>query len=241
LSTEPDPDEPTAQQSVVFKHDTEFNTARVVPLGLGLAMTDHVVPLNLSTRVCETDPVTEKPTATQVAAAAHETPARADRSTPATLGLVTADQIVPFQCSINVVEKRVAPTAKQLVGLPHETELSPPSGGPAGFGLVETDHAGAAPAGTAAATITPATSAAEAMRQTNDRPTERRADPRRPASRPMPIPPLRPHRSRHRKTTFSRGQATDATAAGQSRTRRRQPQVLPPPAAATAISGTRGT
>ena len=176
---------------MALTHDTSDKTEDVAPLGFGLVTNTHDVPFHRSIKVLVMEPVEVKPTARQFAAPAHDTPTRVDTSAPPTFGLVTADHADPFQRSITVVEKRVPPTAKQLVGLPHETELSPASGGPAGFGLVETDHAGAATAGAAAATITPATSATEAVTQTNNRPIERRADPS-PASRLMPIPPLRP-------------------------------------------------
>jgi hypothetical protein len=39
------------------------------------------------------------------------------------LGLVTIDQLVPFQCSTNVEELLLVPTAKQLVVLGHDTPL----------------------------------------------------------------------------------------------------------------------
>jgi hypothetical protein len=56
----------------------------------------------------------------------HDTPLRLLLVAPFGLGLVTIDQLVPFQCSTNVlvVEPVVElPTAKQLVVLRHATPL----------------------------------------------------------------------------------------------------------------------
>ena len=98
------------------------------------------------------------PTATQLFAVAHDTPAS---SPPLGLSGTAIDQVVPFQCSIAVpgssslMSKR-RPTAKQLVGMAHDTAASAMRSGRSGLGLGVTVQAEAATAGSAANAMAPA-------------------------------------------------------------------------------------
>jgi hypothetical protein len=87
--------------------------------------------------------VRKDPTAKQVVAVGHDTPARLVWDAPLGRGTFTIDHVVPFQCSTNlegtpfVVDE---PTAKQLVVVAHDTPFKKLSEAPAAFGLATIDH-----------------------------------------------------------------------------------------------------
>ena len=74
----------------------------------------------------------------------HDTPFNVVNRAPAWLGLVTGDQLVPFQLSTReaITDEVLAkePTAKQLVVVGHDTPLKVLSAPPAGLGLATIDH-----------------------------------------------------------------------------------------------------
>jgi hypothetical protein len=126
--------EPTAVQAVGDVHDTALNLTGF-PVGLGVVSTDQLVPFQPSAKV--TVPVVEiklEPTAVQAVADVHETPLSVLDSALVGLGVVSIDQLAPFQRSANDtvsrVELELEPTAVQAVADVHETELrrSPPVG-----------------------------------------------------------------------------------------------------------------
>jgi hypothetical protein len=87
-------------------HDTLFRLlpyAFVGPVALGLDMMDQLVPFQRSTNVLVVVPSNERPTAKQVVGLGHDTPFRTLSAAPVGLGLVTMDQLVPFQRSANVL------------------------------------------------------------------------------------------------------------------------------------------
>jgi len=134
---------PTAKQLVVSTHDTASSSALVEPsVGFGLPTIDHLVPFQRSTNVLLPEVVEKKPTAKQLDVLGHVTPSRAESVAPVGFGLATIDQLVPFQCSANVLwpGPLAAPTAKQLVVLGHDTPFSSDSFSPVGFGLAITDQ-----------------------------------------------------------------------------------------------------
>jgi hypothetical protein len=87
-------------------HDTLFRLlpyAFVAPATLGLDMMDQLVPFQRSTNVVVVAPSNEWPTAKQLVVLGHDTPFRTLSAAPLGLGLVTMDQLVPFQRSANVL------------------------------------------------------------------------------------------------------------------------------------------
>src|SRR5258706_5102357 len=129
---------------------------QVAPAGFGLVATDQLVPFHCSTRVFGAAAVPEPPTAKQLVALGQETPLSSLISAPMGFGLVSTDQVVPFQRSTSVVWS-VYPTAMQFVALKHDSPNRTPFGGPAGLVLAATVHIGVALAGSAAALTKPAT------------------------------------------------------------------------------------
>jgi len=153
---------PTARQSVAFEHDTALNVTSVTPAGVGLATIDQLVPSHRSINVWDVEVVDvstlSSPTAKQLVELEHDTPSNSTAARAGGLGLATIDQLVPFQCSINVPFPPV-PTAKQSDALEHDTAESSPFGGPGGLTLGTTDQRAAAPDVDAAPTTTPAINA----------------------------------------------------------------------------------
>jgi hypothetical protein len=115
----------------------------LAPVELGLVTIDQLVPFQCSTSVLSADVVEELPTAKQLVVLAHATPYRMTAFVPVGLGLVTIDQLVPFQCSTNVLVPEPLdekPTAKQLVVLGHETPYKTTKFAPVGWGLATIDQ-----------------------------------------------------------------------------------------------------
>ncbi len=76
----------------------------LAPTGFGLGSTDQLVPFHRSTNVWVAKPeVAHHPTAKQLVVLAHDTPVRLLLPDPAGCGVVTSDQLVPFQCSTRLV------------------------------------------------------------------------------------------------------------------------------------------
>ena len=108
---------PTAVQSVGLVQVTPINSKNAA-VGLGLLTIDHVLPFQRSTSVFAAVSVSSMPTAKQLVAVGHDTPARSTMSAADVLAGGTIDHFVPFQCSINAVSASspsTEPTAKQLV------------------------------------------------------------------------------------------------------------------------------
>ena len=123
-SSRESPKEPTAKQLAAFAHDTPKKMLVALPEPLGLATIDQLVPFHCSTNVTTAELLNSRPTAVQSVVVGHDTLLRMFSSAPGSFGLVTIDQLVPFQCSTNVSSKvpfTSSPTAKQLVVLGHET------------------------------------------------------------------------------------------------------------------------
>ena len=99
----------------------------VADAGSALAVTDHAAPFQRSiSDFVDASVVYESPTAMQLVALVHDTPASALNVAEGALGLATIDQATPFQRSTSVLElvagePKYVPTAKQLVALVHET------------------------------------------------------------------------------------------------------------------------
>jgi hypothetical protein len=116
--------------------------------GLGLGTIDQLAPSQCSTNVAGRSlerRVAERPTATQLEVLAHATPFSELNVAPPGLGLGTIDQLVPSQCSTNVVAGVLTlacelPTAKQLVVLGHATPFRRLIAAPAGLGLGTIDQ-----------------------------------------------------------------------------------------------------
>ena len=114
---------------------------------LGLATFVQPVPSQCSVNVFAVTPaaeaVTELPTAIQLSADEHETPASEFSAAPPAFGVGTIDQLVPFQrsarlfCEVDVEEN---PTAAQSLALAHDTPLSCVSFEPVGFGAATIAH-----------------------------------------------------------------------------------------------------
>ena len=136
---------PTASQFVVLGHATPLRIAPKEPLGFGLLTIDHAVPFHRSTNVCATNELFRfQPTAAQFVVLEHATAPRLAAAEPLGFGLLTIAQLVPFQCSTNVlppVPLSHSPTAKQLVVLGHATPANRLSIAPLGLGMATTDHA----------------------------------------------------------------------------------------------------
>jgi hypothetical protein len=99
-------------------------------------------PVNETTNVSTTSPVSVIPTATHSVALAHDTENSMSRLVLA-LGLVTIDHALPSHTITNVSlaePVHVEPTATHSVALTHDTEYSESSLVPA-LGLVTIDHA----------------------------------------------------------------------------------------------------
>jgi hypothetical protein len=95
---------PAATQKLVETHDTPLRTLANVP-GLGLGVTDQVLPSHISTRVPGDSPellLTSRPTATQKCFETQDTPPSRKLSRSG-LGLGTTDQVVPSHISTTVV------------------------------------------------------------------------------------------------------------------------------------------
>ena len=104
-----DKDPPTAKQLVAAEHETACKPDAAVSVPFGLVTIDQLVPFQLSTNVLLAELLPETPTATQLVAAEHDTPSSSDPPVPVRLGLVTIDQLVPFQLSTNVVGAELGP------------------------------------------------------------------------------------------------------------------------------------
>jgi hypothetical protein len=68
---------------------------------LGLGVIDHVVPFQVSIKVTRLVPLNALPTAKQLVALAHETPARLFARAPE-FGVGATDQVVPCTVSASV-------------------------------------------------------------------------------------------------------------------------------------------
>ena len=91
---------PTAEQLVALKHETSNSCAIVASAGVGLPTIDQVAPSQRSVSVFVPEPgATYVPTAKQVVALSHDTPASVVRLDPPGCGAGTIDQLVPFHCS----------------------------------------------------------------------------------------------------------------------------------------------
>ena len=108
---------------------------------LGLVTIVQLVPSQRSVNVfaarLDAETVMELPTAIQLAADAHETPASEVSAAPPAFGVATIDQLVPFQCSARLfcdVDVDENPTAAQSLALAHDTPLSCVSFEPTGVG-----------------------------------------------------------------------------------------------------------
>ena len=115
---------------------SQLNTA---PLRVGTGLRSHLVPFHRTTKARVVPPTVELPAAAQRSAVAHDTAASRERVAPAGFGLVTIDQVEPFQRSMNAVPAD-SPTAKQLVADVHETPFSCAPVAPPGFGLATIDQ-----------------------------------------------------------------------------------------------------
>jgi hypothetical protein len=97
---------PTATQKLVERQDTPLRRLPDVSgLGLGLGMTDQVVPSHVSTTVKVAGEVgllsSAQPTAVHIVVEIQDTPLRVLLIRPG-LGLGTTDQVVPSQLSVSV-------------------------------------------------------------------------------------------------------------------------------------------
>ena len=134
---------PTAVHMVEEEHETAASWVNSDPAGLGVDRIVQVVPFQASARVTVLPPPpdgVEDPTAMQAVALAHETPTRLLSLEPATFGVGTMLQMVPFQLSASVVDvpptgSLAVPTAMQLVGDGHEIASRLLYRPPAGFGV----------------------------------------------------------------------------------------------------------
>src|SRR3954452_4474875 len=86
--------EPTAKHRDALAHPTVDSVG--TPVGSALAMIDHAVPFQRSTRVRCCPPTVFVPTAKHVAVSGHATELRRLTVAPAGLGLGTIDHIAPF-------------------------------------------------------------------------------------------------------------------------------------------------
>jgi hypothetical protein len=140
----PFPDLPTAKQLVVLVQETLASELLDAPAGLGLATIDQLVPFQRSMSVCVPELFVDWPTATQLVALTHDTPASELAVVPPGFGLARSDQLVPFHRSTSVRTDpdgaTYLPTAKQLVVLGHEVPVKSATGGPGGFGLATNDQ-----------------------------------------------------------------------------------------------------
>src|SRR5439155_7564474 len=125
-------------------HDTPLSTAPVAPVGFGLVTIDQLVPSQCSTNVFSTNEESVySPTASQLDVLGHDTPLRTGDVAPLGLGLVTIDQLVPFQRSTNVLFAELveySPTASQLVVLGHDTPVRTGPVAPVAVGRATTEQ-----------------------------------------------------------------------------------------------------
>jgi len=91
---------PAAAQVSGVAHDTPPREL-LVPLGLGLFVTDQEPPFSDSMSVLVTDPLVSEPTATQLVLV-HDTPLSWSDELPG-LTLLTNFHVLPFQDSMRVV------------------------------------------------------------------------------------------------------------------------------------------
>jgi hypothetical protein len=135
---------PTATQRVLVGHETLRKELSLTPGGFGLATTDQTTPFHCSTSVCARCVVSlmSSPTAKHVVPL-HETSSKKP-GPPAGFGLVTRDQLVPFQRTTNgldSVPSYANPTAKHVVPSRHVIPERLPATRPGGFAASTTDHA----------------------------------------------------------------------------------------------------
>jgi hypothetical protein len=120
---------PTAKHAEAVEHDTLLSELPT-PDGLGLAMTDHVLPFHRSTSVrWIPDAEVNSPTAAQVEVSTHDTPASI-APCPG-VGLAIRDQDPPSQWAMRVrasppVGAKLSPTAMQDRELTQDTAPSEP-------------------------------------------------------------------------------------------------------------------
>ena len=147
--------------------------------GVAAARIPQPLPFQCSTSAFCAEPAAKLPTAKQLWVLGQATPLRLAAAPLLGFGVELMLQLLPFQCSANVlvVEPFVyRPTAKQLVVVGHATALKVLPVDPLGFGLDVDDHTDAAPAGAAAANTPPATSATETATVENLERRERREE-----------------------------------------------------------------
>jgi hypothetical protein len=115
---------PTAKQLDALEHRTPSSSERTAPLTLGLGAIDQVDPFQCSTSVMSFVPEFVKPTASQLVALRHAMSWSSESVAPLGFGMLAMLQVLPFQCSTNVVRNDPeisVPAAKQFVGLTHAT------------------------------------------------------------------------------------------------------------------------
>jgi hypothetical protein len=129
-------------QVVAAVQDTPARLLNDAPTGIGMGWTVHVVPFQPSASGVRAELEITAPTASHAVAAPQDTPLTDALVTPAGRGIVTSDQVVPFQVSangavVNVVDDVTdTPTATQLVDEVHETPASRLLVLPLGLGVV---------------------------------------------------------------------------------------------------------
>jgi hypothetical protein len=144
---------PAAKQVVAVGHDTPSSSVSIELFGLGTVTSDQLVPSQCSAMGLAVNTVAlfgefdAYPTAKQFVALEQDTPLSVTVVAPAGVGLATIDHVVPFHCSISVVDVSVvreaaaaSPTATQLVGLEHDTPSSSTNGSFRGVGLATIDQ-----------------------------------------------------------------------------------------------------
>jgi hypothetical protein len=127
--------EPTAVQLVALPHDTDISPARFAPTGgAGTDSTDHIAPFQRSMRgidrACEPPEAGEVlPTAKQVVACAHATPANPEENPSPRSGVAFFDQWAPSHVSTSgdAVTPSCAPTAMHEVALKQVIDERPAS------------------------------------------------------------------------------------------------------------------
>src|SRR5215469_10572352 len=129
--------EPTAVHAFAAVQETLVSWANV-PVGLGVAWIDQLLPFHTSARVAKLGLVVEPPTASHALADVQETPLSPLLFAPLGFWVGWMDQLLPFHtsASVCVVELGVAwPTASHELADVHEMLLSSP---PPGSGMVTT-------------------------------------------------------------------------------------------------------